>query len=121
MSTITNSVRLIGRLGTDPEIRQVGVDKKVAHFTVATHDYYRDSSGAKTEKTCWHNLTAWNAHADVVEKYLRKGHQVAIEGKLNNYAYTTQEGEKKFVHEILVHAIQLLENAPGAAGEDTPF
>jgi len=120
MSTITNSVRLIGRLGTDPEVRQIGVDKKVAHFTIATHDHYRDAAGQKIEKTCWHNLTAWNAQAEVVEKYLRKGHQVAVEGKINNYSYTSQDGQKKFVQEIIVHQIQLLESAPEPVSRDTP-
>lgn len=121
MSTITNSVRLIGRLGADPEVRQIGLDKKVAHFTMATNDYYRNAGGEKVEKTCWHNLTAWNQQAEVVEKYLKKGVQVAIEGKINNYSYTNPEGEKKYVQEIIIHGIQLLGSASEATRQEVPF
>jgi len=121
MNTITNSVRLIGRLGADPEVRLIGLDKKVAHFSMATHETYKDAEGNKVEKTCWHNLTAWNLQAQVAEKYLRKGQQVAIEGKLNNYSYKDKEGLKKHMQEVIVNEIRLLGNAPENPPGEPPF
>lgn len=122
MNTITNSVRLIGRLGADPEVRQLGLDKKVAHFTMATHEHYTDAGGNKVEKTCWHNLTAWNLQAQVVETYLRKGQEVAIEGKINNYSYTDKEGTTKYRQEIIVNEIRLLGRPSDApVAEEVPF
>lgn len=111
---ISNSVRLIGRLGTDPEIRSIGKDKKVARFSIATNETYKDSNGKKVTNTCWHNIVAWNGQAKIAEQYLHKGHEVAVEGKISNRNYTDKEGIKKYITEIVVNEIRLLGNAPAS-------
>jgi single-strand DNA-binding protein len=114
MNNISNSVRLIGRLGTDPEIRSVGEDRKVAHFSMATDEIYKDAAGNKIKDTCWHQVVAWNGHASLAEQYLHKGQEVAIEGRLNNRSYTDKEGNKKYVSEVVVKEILLLGKAPAS-------
>lgn len=115
MNNISNSVRLIGRLGMDPEIRAIGKDKKVAHFSIATNETYKDAKGSKVTNTCWHNIVAWNGQAAIAEQYLHKGNEVAVEGKLSNRNYTDKEGVKRYITEIVVNEIRLLGNAPASA------
>lgn len=118
MNNISNSVRLIGRLGTEPEIRILGNEKKVAHFSLATNETYRDAKGNKVTNTCWHNLVAWNSQASLAEQYLHKGQEIAVEGKLNNRSYTDKEGNKKYVSEIVVNEIRLLGNMSASASKE---
>lgn len=107
MNNISNSVRLIGRLGIDPEIRTIN-DRKMARFSLATNEVYKDNAGEKVANTTWHNLIAWGKQAELAEKYLHKGQEVAIEGKLNNRSFTTREGVKKYITEIIINEIRLL-------------
>lgn len=108
MNSLRNKVQLIGRLGQDPEITNLESGKKIAKFSLATNDNYKDASGQKIDNVEWHNLIAWNKTADIIEKYLTKGKEVAIEGKLTSRSYETKAGEKRYVTEILVNELLLL-------------
>ena len=105
MNALRNKVQLIGHLGQDPEIRNTDAGKKLVKFSVATNEIYRNTKGEKVKETQWHNLIAWGKIADIAEKYLNKGTEVAIEGKLINKNYTDKEGNKKYVTEIQVNEL----------------
>lgn len=108
MNALRNKVQLIGHLGNAPEIRNTESGKKLARFSVATNEIYRSSTGEKVKETQWHNLIAWGKVADIVEKYLNKGSEVAIEGKLINRNYTDKEGNKKYSTEVQVSEMLML-------------
>lgn len=97
MYALKNKVQLIGNLGNAPEVRTTETGKKLVKFSVATNEIYRNANGEKIKETQWHNLIAWGKLADIAEKYLLKGSEVAIEGKLINRNYTDKEGNKKYV------------------------
>jgi len=107
MKSLRNSVQLIGRLGKDPEVKEFG-DKKKAVFSIATSDSYKNQKGEKIEDTQWHNIVIWGKLAGVAEKYLKKGAEVAVEGKLVHRVYETDKGEKKFFTEINVNDLVML-------------
>jgi single-strand DNA-binding protein len=107
MKTMRNSVQLIGRLGKDPEVKTFG-DKKKASMSIATTDSYKNAKGEKVEDTQWHNLVIWGSLAGVAEKYLKKGQEIAVEGKLVHRAYETNAGEKKYITEINVNDLVML-------------
>jgi single-strand DNA-binding protein len=107
MKTLRNSVLLIGRLGKDPEVKVFG-ERKKASFSIATTDSYKNAKGEKVQDTQWHNLVAWGAVAGIAEKYLKKGQEVAIEGKLVHRMYETSAGEKRALTEINVNDIVML-------------
>ncbi len=113
MSNMRNSVRLIGNLGQDPEIRTFDSNKKLAKFSIATNESYKNEKGEKVEETVWHNLIAWDRTAGVVEKYLTKGSEVAIEGKITNRTYTDKEGTKRYVTEIVVNDLLMIGGKKG--------
>ncbi|MDB5221697.1 MAG: single-stranded DNA-binding protein [Chitinophagaceae bacterium] len=108
MYALKNKVQLIGNLGNAPEVRNTESGKKMVRFSVATNESYRNAKGEKVTETQWHNLIAWGKVADIAEKYLTKGTEVAIEGKLINHNYTDKAGVKKYVTEIQVNEILLL-------------
>ena len=108
MNALKNKVQLIGNLGNAPEVRNTENGKKLARFSVATNESYRNAKGEKITETQWHNLIAWGKVADIAEKYLAKGSEVAIEGKLMNHNYTDKDGNKKYFTEIQVHELLLL-------------
>ncbi len=108
MYALKNKVQLIGNLGNAPEVRNTESGKKMACFSVATNESYRNAKGEKVTETQWHNLIAWGKVADIAEKYLAKGTEVAIEGKLINHNYTDKAGIKKYVTEVQVNEILLL-------------
>lgn len=108
MYALKNKVQLIGHLGNQPEIRTTESGKKLARFSVATNEVYRSAKGDKVTETQWHNLVAWGKVADLAEKYLKKGSEVAIEGKLINKSYTDKEGNKKYVTEVQVNEVLML-------------
>ena len=110
MNTIKNSVRLIGNLGADPTMTTFSSGKKAAKLSLATTDY-TIIDGKKTTETQWHNLVLYGKIAEVAEKYLTKGKEVAIDGKLTNRSYTTNAGEKKYITEIVVSELALLGKA----------
>ena len=115
-----NKVMLIGNVGRDPEVRYLdgnganGAGTKVATFTLATSERYRDRSGELRENTEWHNIVAWRQSADIAEKFVRKGTQLFIEGRLRTRSYTGQDGVKKYTTEITVDNLQLLSKRDGA-------
>jgi single-strand DNA-binding protein len=106
MKSLRNSVQLIGRLGKDPEVKSFN-EKKKAWFSIATTDNYKNQKGEKVEDTQWHNVVIWGKLAGVAEKYLKKGNEVAIEGKLVHRVFETN-GEKRFFTEINVNDLVLL-------------
>ncbi len=111
MYALKNKVQLIGNLGNAPEVRNTETGKKLVRFSVATNEHYKNANGEKITETQWHNLIAWGKVADIAEKFLLKGSEVAIEGKLINRNYTDKEGNKKYVTEIQVSELLLLSKA----------
>jgi single-strand DNA-binding protein len=105
MYALKNKVQLIGNLGNAPEVKTTESGKKLARFSVATNESYRNAKGEKVTETTWHNLVAWGKVAEIAEKYLTKGKEVAIEGKLINRSYTDKDGNKKYVTEVEVNEI----------------
>ncbi|MEO8569625.1 MAG: single-stranded DNA-binding protein, partial [Ginsengibacter sp.] len=114
MNALKNKVQLIGNLGNAPEVRNTESGKKLVRFSIATNESYRNAKGEKVTETQWHNLIAWGKVADIAEKYLAKGTEVAIEGKLMNNNYTDKDGNKRYNTEIQVHELLLLGNKPAA-------
>ena len=108
MNTLRNKVLLIGNLGNKPEIKTLDSGKKLAKFSIATNDSYKNAQGEKITDTQWHNLVAWNKTAEIVEKYLEKGKEVAIEGKLTSRSYEDKDGTKKYITEVVVNELLLL-------------
>jgi len=112
MYALKNKVQLIGNLGNAPEIKVLDSGKKMARFSVATNESYRNAQGEKITDTQWHTLVAWGKVAEIVEKYLQKGSEVAIEGKLINRSYNDKEGNKKYVTEVQVNELLMLGEKP---------
>lgn len=108
MSNLRNSVRLTGHLGSDPEIKILGENKKLAKVPIATNDFYKNEKGDKIEETQWHNLVMWDSLANLAENYLRKGSEVCVEGKLSTRTYTDKEGAKRYITEVLVSEVLML-------------
>lgn len=108
MNAMKNKVQLIGHVGQEPEIKIFGEGKKVANITLATNDFYTNDKGEKVEQTEWHRITAWGKIADIIEKYVPKGKEIAIEGKLTHRSYDDKDGNKRYVTEVVAHDILLL-------------
>ncbi|NLZ19612.1 MAG: single-stranded DNA-binding protein [Bacteroidales bacterium] len=114
-----NKVMLIGNVGRDPNVRYLegnnpgSQGRKVATFTLATSERYRDRSGETRENTEWHNIVAWGQPADVCERFVRKGTQLYIEGRLRTRKYTDAQGMEKYTTEINVDTLQLLGRRDG--------
>ncbi len=108
MYALKNKVQLIGNLGNAPEVRNTESGKKLVRFSVATNESYRNAKGEKVTETQWHNIIAWGKLAEIAEKYLAKGTEVAIEGKLTSRTYTDKEGNKKYITEIQANELLML-------------
>lgn len=108
MSTLRNSVQLIGNLGNDPEIVNLESGRKLAKFSLATNETYKNQQGEKVTETQWHNLVVWGKTAEIAEKYLAKGREVAVNGKLTYRNYEDKNGVKRYITEIVVNDLQLL-------------
>jgi single-strand DNA-binding protein len=108
MYALKNKVQLIGNLGNNPEIKTLEGGKKLARFSVATNEVYRNTKGEKVTETQWHNLVAWGKVAEIAEKFLTKGSEIAIEGKLMNRTYNDKDGVKKYVTEVQVNELLML-------------
>lgn len=108
MNSLKNRVQLIGNPGMDPEVKELNEGKKVAKFSLATNEYYRNAKGERVEETQWHNIVAWGKTAEVVEKFVRKGKEVGLEGKLVNRSYETKEGERRYITEVVLNDVMLL-------------
>jgi single-strand DNA-binding protein len=107
MNTLRNKVQLIGNLGNTPEIITLESGKKLAKFSLATNENYKDADGQKQTKTEWHNLVAWDKTAEIIEKYVTKGKEIAIEGKLTNRSWDDKEGNKRYTTEVVVSEVVL--------------
>jgi single-strand DNA-binding protein len=101
MNTLRNKVQLIGNLGNDPEIINLESGKMLAKFSIATNESYKNAKGEKITDTQWHNIVAWGKTAEIVEKYVTKGKEIAIEGKLTNCSWDDKDGNKRYTTEIV--------------------
>ena len=108
MSTLRNQVHLIGHVGQDPEIKSFEGNRKLANLTIATNETYKNEKGEKVEETQWHRITAWGKTAEIIEKYVAKGKEIAVEGKLVHRSYDDKNGDKKYITEIVVSELLLL-------------
>ena len=108
MSTLRNKVQLIGNLGTQPEIITLESGKKLAKFTMATNESYKNAKGEKVTETQWHNIVAWGNTAQIIESYVNKGEELAVEGKLTSRSYEDKDGYKKYITEVVANEILML-------------
>ncbi|OIP45762.1 MAG: single-stranded DNA-binding protein [Flavobacteriaceae bacterium CG2_30_31_66] len=108
MNSIKNKVQLIGRLGQDPDIKTFSNGEKIARFNLAIDDSYKDKQGNKVERTYWHPIVVKNGLVSIVENYVTKGKEIAIEGKLVNRTWDDTEGKKQYVVEVVANEILLL-------------
>jgi single-strand DNA-binding protein len=104
---MNNFVQLIGRAGNDPEIKTLENDRKMARFSMATTTYYTNQKGERTEDTQWHQLVAWGKTAELVEKLVKKGKEMAVSGKLNNNSWEDSDGNKRYSVEVLLTEIMV--------------
>ena len=108
MNTLRNKVQLIGNLGNDPEIINLESGKTLAKFSIATNESYKDANGQKQTNTNWHNIVAWGKTAEIVEKFVTKGKEVAIEGKLTTRSWEDKDGIKRYVTEVVCNELLML-------------
>ena len=108
MNALRNKVQLIGHVGQEPEIKNLDRGKKLANLTIATNEVYYKENGDKVENTEWHRITAWGKTAEIIEKYVVKGKEVAIEGKLSHRSYDDKDGNKRYVTEVIANEILLI-------------
>ncbi len=124
-----NKAILVGNVGKDPEVRHLEGGTSVARFTLATSETYKNKSGELVTNTEWHNIVAWRQLSDLAEKYIRKGRQLYVEGKITNRQYDDKDGNKRYISEIVADNIRLLgkkeevenlrDNGPGRASGDS--
>ncbi|MDO7172543.1 single-stranded DNA-binding protein [Mariniflexile sp. AS56] len=108
MSTLKNHVQLIGNVGQEPTVTNLESGKKVVRFSLATNEYYKDAKGEKQTETNWHTVVAWGKTAEIIEKYVSKGKEVGVTGKLKSRSYEDKDGTKQYVTEIEANEILLL-------------
>jgi single-strand DNA-binding protein len=123
VSRSLNKAILIGNVGSDPEIRTVGTGGKVAQFSLATGRTWNDQSGNKQEKTEWHRCVVWNAKggsglADVVERYVKKGEKIYVEGEIEYRQWQDKDNQTRYTTEIRVRELMLLGGRPGGGGDE---
>jgi single-strand DNA-binding protein len=109
---LRNQVQLIGRLGADPEVKHFDDGKVKASMRMATNGYYTNKQGEKVEDTQWHNVITWGNTATIAEKYLKKGSELAVQGKLVHRSYEDKEGHKRYVTEVVAQEVTMLGKAP---------
>jgi single-strand DNA-binding protein len=108
MNNLRNRVQLIGNLGMKPEIKTLESGKKLAKFSIATNETYKNAKGEKITDTQWHNVIAWNKTAEIAEMFLDKGKEVAIEGKLTTRSWDDEQGNKRYMTEIVCSEVLML-------------
>ena len=116
-----NRVILIGNLGKDPELRYTPSGAAVATFSLATTERYKDKDGNKQQKTNWHNVVAWRQLAEICGKFLHKGKQVYIEGKIQTRTYDDRDGNKKYITEIVADQMQMLGSKDDHGGQSSGY
>lgn len=113
-----NKVILIGNVGNDPEIRHLEGGTPVANFRLATSETYTNRNGERITQTEWHNIVVWRGLAEVVEKYIKKGAQLFIEGKIRTRSWDDKDGNKRYTTEIVADTLQMLgKKSEGGSGE----
>ena len=115
-----NKVILVGNVGKDPEVRYLEGGTAVANFPLATSETYKDKSGNRVETTEWHNVVAWRGLAEIIEKYVKKGSQLYIEGKLRTRSWNDKEGNKRYTTEIVADNLVLLGRKENATTNAAP-
>jgi len=110
MNTIKNSVRLIGNLGMDPDVRTFDNNRKLARISIATNETHKNDKGEKVTETQWHVAVLWGTQATLAETYLKKGDSVLIEGKLASRSYNDKDGIKRFATEVVVNEFMKMGN-----------
>jgi single-strand DNA-binding protein len=115
MNALRNKVQLIGNLGNAPQVITTENGKKLAKFSMATNETYTGRTGRKETETTWHNIIAWGNVADIAEKFLTKGKEIALEGKLINRSYTDKDGVKKYITEVQVNELLMIGGEKPAA------
>jgi len=118
MNGLRNKVMLVGNLGQDPELKTLDGGKKVVHFTLATKENYKNSEGQKISETTWHNIVAWNGLADVASRFLKKGNEVFVEGRIVYRSYEDKKGMTKNVTDIVLSDLLLLRSAKTQGKEE---
>ena len=108
MYALKNKVQLIGNLGKAPEMKEIAGGKKMARMSIATSESYRNANGEKVTETQWHTVIAWGTFAEIAEKYLSKGSELAVEGKLVYRSYTDKEGNQKYVTEVVANELLMI-------------
>ncbi|MBO6880020.1 single-stranded DNA-binding protein [Winogradskyella sp.] len=108
MNTLRNKVQLIGNLGKDPEIINLESGKTLAKFSIATNESYKNAQGEKVTDTQWHNIVAWGKTAQIVDKFVTKGKEVAIEGKLTTRSWEDKDGMKRYMTEVVCSELLML-------------
>ena len=121
MNALRNKVQLIGNLGMNPEIKELEGGRKVAKFTLATNEVYKNQKGEKVKDTKWHNIVAWGKTASLMEELLTKGKEVLVEGKLTNRSWEDQEGKKRYITEIITSDFLILTPNDYAKTDKIPF
>lgn len=118
-----NKAILIGRLGKDPEVKYFEGGNVKAAFPLATSENYKDKSGQKVENTTWHNIVCWKGLAEIAEKYLRKGANIYVEGKITTRSWDDKDGNKRYTTEIVADNFMMLDgrrNEEGAGASSAP-
>jgi single-strand DNA-binding protein len=108
MSTLRNRVQLIGRVGNDPEVKSFEGGKKLATVSIATSESYKNDKGERVEQTEWHRVVAWGKTAEIIEQFVTKGREIAIDGKLTHRSYDDKDGTKRFMTEVVANDVQLI-------------
>jgi single-strand DNA-binding protein len=108
MNSLKNSVRLVGNLGMDPEVKNFDNNKQLARLSLATNEIFKNDKGEKITETQWHNLVVWGSQAKFAADYLKKGDEIAIEGKLTNRNWVDKDGNKRYVTEVVVNEFMKL-------------
>lgn len=113
MNNIRNKVQLIGNVGQTPEIITIQKGKKLVNITLATNEFYKDSNGDKKTETQWHNLVAWGKTAEIIENFVKKGEEIAVEGKIIYENYEAKDGTKRYATKIRISEILMLGGSQG--------
>ncbi|HER39705.1 MAG TPA: single-stranded DNA-binding protein [Salinimicrobium catena] len=108
MNTLRNKVQLIGHVGNAPEIVNLESGKKLAKFSIATNETYKNNKGEKITDTQWHNVVAWGKTAELIENYVPKGKEIGVEGKLTSRSYEDKDGNKRYITEVVCNELLLL-------------
>ncbi len=115
-----NKAILVGNLGKDPEIRSLDSGVKVATFSLATTESYKDREGKKVESTEWHNIVLWRGLAEVAEKYLKKGNSIYVEGRIKTRSWDDKDGNKRYTTEIVADNMTMLGSRSGQGNSGDP-